>query len=151
MTPKKLRRRILKILTILVAIWSALQLVAWKMSSGDEGSNRFNRMAIFGGNQFTTVATALTSGRAAVVLGGLAVDLSGAQLDPTGADLVIDCKFAGVAVTVPDDWRVLIVEQGIKGGDIALDVTDPTTLPSDAPVLRITANVLMGGVAIATA
>ena len=52
---------------------------------------------------------------------------------------------------VPDDWRVLIVEQGIKGGDIALDVTDPTTLPSDAPVLRITANVLMGGVAIATA
>lgn len=151
MTPKKLRRRILKTLTIVVAVWSALQLVAWRMSSGDEGSNIFNRMAIFGGNQFTSVAPALSSGRAAVVLGGLAVDLTGAQLDPGDADLVIDCKLAGVAVTVPDTWRVLIVEQEIKGGDIVLNVPDPTTLADDSPVLRISANVVMGGVAIATA
>jgi len=85
MTPKKLGRRIFKVLTTLVAIWGALQLVAWKISSGDEGSNRFNRTAIFGGNEFTSVAGGLQSGRVAAVLGGIAVDLRGAQLDGEGS------------------------------------------------------------------
>ena len=51
MTPKKLRRRIIKVLTAIVALWGALQLVAWKMSSGDEGSDTFDRTAIFGSRQ----------------------------------------------------------------------------------------------------
>jgi hypothetical protein len=150
MTPKKLGRRIFKVLTTLVAIWGALQLIAWKMSSGDEGSNRFNRTAIFGGNEFTSVAGGLQSGRVAAVLGGIAVDLRGAQLDGEGADLTIDAKLAGVSVAVPDTWRVVIVEQNTTAGDIALDVPDPTTLPEDAPVLRINATTVMGGIAVGT-
>jgi hypothetical protein len=150
MTPKKLGRRIFKALTTLVAIWGALQLIAWKMSTGDEGSNHFNRIAIFGGNEFTSVAAALESGRVNVVLGGIAIDLTGAQLGSDGADLSIDGKLAGVALAVPATWRVVIVEQQTIAGDIAIDVTDPLELPDDSPVLRVTAHTMLGGVAIST-
>lgn len=150
MTPKQLGKRILKALTTLVAIWGALQLVAWKMSSGDEGTNRFVRTAIFGGNQFTSVASALESGLVNVVLGGISIDLTGAQLTGEGAELVLDAKLAGVAVSVPDTWRVVIVEQQTMAGEVVLDVADPVELPNDSPVLRVTARATLGGVAIST-
>jgi len=150
MTPKQLRRRIIKGLTTLVMIWAGLQLIAWKMSSGGEASNAFTRTAIFGGNQFTSVASGLTDARVNVILGGIAIDLTGAQLASPGAELVIECKLAGVAVTVPPNWRVEIVDVATQGGEVHIDVTDPAELATDAPELRIRANVLFGGVAIGT-
>ena len=148
MTPKKLRRRIVKVLTAIVALWGLAQLIAWKMSSGDEGSDQFNRTAIFGGNEFTSVAESLRSGRIAAVLGGIAVDLRGARLAPEGARLTIDCRLAGVAVAVPEDWRVVVNQSQVKMGDVAVDITDPADLAADAPTLTIDAVVTMGGVAI---
>ena len=148
MTPKKLGRRVVKRLTTAAAIWSALQLVAWRMSTGDEGSNRFHRASILGGRDFTSVAGALETAKVTAIFSGVAVDLTGADLAPDGADLIIDSSLAGVAIAVPESWNVSVVESQTIAGAVDIDTSDAANLPGDAPRLRVTIRARLSGVAI---
>lgn len=155
MTPKRLRRRLMRWLTLLAMLWGAAQLVVWRMSSGHEGSNRFDRYTIFGGNQFTSVAPALESGRVQAIFGAAAIDVSGAELSEEGADLFLSCRLAGISVAVSPSWRVVLLEAGQEtawngaGGAVQAEVTDPAQLADDAPTLRVTIErPLLGGIAI---
>ena len=145
MTPKKLRRTVIRWLTYATMVWAGLQLVAWKMSQGHEGSNRFSRTSIFFGNEFTSVAAGLNAGSVTAILGGISLDLTGVELDEAGADLTLKCHLAGISIQVPPGWRVTGVEPSRL---VAIDVADPSLLPEDAPELRVSITQALGTIAI---
>ena len=148
MTPKALRRRVLRVLTLVTMAWVAAQLIAWKMSSGHQGSDSFSRVAVFGGNEFTSVASSLRSGSVTTVVGGIVVDLRGARLDPNGAELDLTTRLGGIAVVVSPEWRVTLVNGKARG--VVADVPDPENLADDAPELRVRVSTTLGGVTIGT-
>ena len=74
-------------------------------------------MAVWGGREFASTTTNLISGWAVAVLGGIALDLRDAKLGSEGASLALRATVGGIAVTVPDDWRV-VVESNVKAGGV---------------------------------
>jgi len=78
------------------------------------------------------------------VFGGATLDMREARLDP-GATVDALALFGGVDVIVPTGWRVDLGGLPIFGG-----YDDKTTgdgdLPPDAPVLRVAATAIFGGV-----
>ena len=107
----------------------------------------FRVMAFLGGAAVASKATALRSIQAKVRVGGMDLDLSGATLSSEGAHIDLDVMAGGVQLTVPDWWRVYVV-QHVDKGEVEVDVPDPETLPADAPILTVQADVKAGGVVI---
>ena len=119
----------------------------FEQGEGYPGSDQFRIAAYWGGREFTSTSTALRSGWAVAVLGGIALDLRDCQLADEGAKLTLRATAGGIAVVVPDGWRVE-VERNLQGGDIQVDVPDPDGLPDDAPTLTIVATALGAGIVV---
>lgn len=115
---------------------------------GDETTGEFEIVTIMEGKQFAGRAEGLWSGKVTTVMGGLDLDLRDVVLDPGGADLVVFTVMGGVAVQVPDAWRIEIEGSAVVGGQAA-HVPDRDVLPDDAPVLRVHARTYFGGLDIA--
>lgn len=115
---------------------------------GDETTGEFELVTIMEGKEFASRAEGLWSGRVTVVAGGIDLDLRDAVLDPGGADLAIFTVMGGVSLRVPETWVVKTDGSAVAGGH-DVRVTDPETLPADAPVLRIHARTYLGGLAVA--
>ena len=115
---------------------------------GDETTGDFELVTIMEGKEFASRAEGFWSGRVTAVLGGVDLDLRDAVLDPGGADLAIVTVMGGVALRVPETWVVETKGSAVLGGQ-EVRVTDPDSLPDDAPVLRIHARTYLGGLAIA--
>ena len=78
------------------------------------------------------------------VFGGVTLDLRGAELAEDGAAINATAAFGGVEILVPRGWRVSVRSTPILGG--VEDKTEHPAASADAPVLRIDAVAVLGGV-----
>jgi predicted membrane protein len=139
--------RVFRVLFV-VALASAIgQLVAKRLTSGDEESDEFKLAAIVGGTEFHSRAAALRSASAWAAVGGVQIDLQDASLDPDGATLELTAIVGGIQVVVPPEWAVHLESHGAMGG-VDQHVTELSDLPSDAFALHVTTTTWMGGVQI---
>ena len=133
---------------VLVILASAIgQLVAKRMTSGDEDSDAFRLAVIGGGKEFESRAPSLRSASAFAVLGGVELDLREANLDPAGATLDVTAVLGGIEVTVPPGWVVEVENRGKMSG-VEARLTESADRPDDAPRLYVTTNAWFGGVEI---
>jgi Cell wall-active antibiotics response 4TMS YvqF len=115
-------------------------------SRGDAESDEVALVAIFGGAELKSRAQAFRGGSMLAWFGGVAADLREATLAP-GATLNAGALWGGVAIAVPEGWRVEADARAFAGG---VDVKVPEPDDPDAPTLTIVARAAFGGVAIAT-
>lgn len=133
---------------LLVVLASVVgQLVAKRMTFGDEDSDTFRLAAIGGGRELKSRATALRSASAFAAMGGIEIDLREATLDPEGATLDVTAVMGGVEVTVPSGW-VVDLETHEKLGGVEARLTNPADQPEGAPTLHVKINAVLGGVEI---
>ena len=140
----RLRKALVWIAAMQAIAWVLGQIIARRLSKGDEQSDEFQLVSICGGKKFRSRAGGLRSGSVLAAMGGVELDLRGAQLDPAGATIDVDATMGGVQIVVPDDWLVVVDTSGFAGGAEA-KVTDPAELPDNAPKLRVHAAARMGG------
>ncbi len=145
---KKLIGAFITLVAVSVAMWLVGQSTAKKFRGDTHpDDDSFRLMAFLGGSAVKSHATPLRSVEAKVRAAGLDLDLTEATLSAEGAHIDLDVKAGGVQLTVPADWRVYVV-QHVEKGEVDVDVPDPESLPNDAPILTVQAEVKAGGVAI---
>jgi hypothetical protein len=115
-------------------------------SYGDEETNEVSLVAIFDGIDLKSRASAFRGGSMLSWFGGIAVDLREAQLAP-GARLKVHAMFGGIAIRIPEGWRVESNAKAILGGvdTRTIGADDP-----DAPTLTLDGFAAFGGVAVGT-
>lgn len=115
-----------------------------RKGTSPETKGRFRRVAFLGGFDERFHGT-FQGGEVNALLGGGKLDLREASLPPGGARLEASATMGGVEIIVPPSWQVELDAAPILGG-----VENKTSRPtaSDAPVLRIRAVAVMGGVEI---
>jgi Cell wall-active antibiotics response 4TMS YvqF len=146
---KKVRRPLLWLVAMDALAWTAGQLLAKRLSAGDDESDEFRVAAVMGGKQFRSHARHLRTGAAVAAMGGLDLDLRDVALDSGGATLDLHATMGGVRVTVPREWAVDVDTSALAGG-VQAKVTPPEELPYDAPALHVRAVVRMGGALVTT-
>ena len=148
-----MNRRLIRLLMWVVAAqvvgWIVGQIVARKMTKGDETSDEFQVAAIMGGKKFESHAKDLKSGVVITSMGGIELDLTDATIGAGGAELELKTTMGGIQVTVPEAWAV-IVDAESKAGEFRVDVAPSEALPDDAPQLCIHAVTRMGGGLVTT-
>ena len=113
-------------------------------SRGDGESDELSLVAIFDGIDLENRASAFRGGSMLAWFGGISVDLREAQLEP-GARLRVNAMLGGVAIRIPDGWRVESRAKALLGG---VDVRSGTDDPA-APLLVLEGTALFGGIAVA--
>jgi len=113
-------------------------------SRGDEESNEVTLVAALNGVELKSRAQAFRGGSMLSWLGGIAVDLRDAQLAPD-AHLDVRSAFGGIAIRVPQGWRIVSNVKSFAGG-VAIGVPEPEA--AEAPTLRIDGLTVFGGVAV---
>jgi hypothetical protein len=113
-------------------------------SRGDEESDELALVAVFDGVDLKNRAKAFRGGSMFAWFGGVAVDLREAELAPD-ARLSVHTLFGGIAVRVPEGWRVESDVKAIAGG---VDVRTPAHDDLAAPTLKVDGLALFGGIAI---
>lgn len=101
--------------------------------------------AILSGNSIINQSLNFKGGKATAILGGINLDLRQAQLYNNQAFLDVTALFGGVEIHVPDTWRVELKGTPILGGIENQTKPNPD---SDAPVLKIAATAMFGGIDI---
>lgn len=139
--------RLLPALLFVLIAGAVGQLVAKRMTEGDEDSDAFRLAAIVGGKELESHATALRSASALAVMGGLDIDLREATLDPAGATLDVTAILGGVEVTLPPGWVVDLKTLAFMGG-VDKRLTESVDHSEGAPTLHVTINAWLGGVEI---
>jgi hypothetical protein len=97
---------------------------------------------LFSGSEVASNSRSFTGGKVGAVFGGAEIDLREAAVAPDAA-LDVFVAFGGVEIYVPRGWRVEIKGFPVFGGFDNATVKE--SLPADAPVLRIDATVVFGG------
>jgi Cell wall-active antibiotics response 4TMS YvqF len=115
-------------------------------SKGGADSDEVALVAVFDGIDLESRAQAFRGGSMLAWYGGIAVDLREAKLAPQ-AHLDLHAIFGGVAVRVPEGWRIESRMKALAGG-VAVDVPEPDD-PA-APTLTLDGFAAFGGVAVGT-
>ncbi len=136
-------------LTIL-GFWAGVMTSAAMMkrvlrSRGDDESDEVALVAIFDGIDLQSRASAFQGGSMLAWFGGISVDLRSAKLSPDGARLDLHALNGGIAIIVPEGWRVRSTVTAMAGG---VDARTPDPEAADAPTLTLDGFALFGGVAI---
>jgi hypothetical protein len=109
-----------------------------------EGEHRENAIAMFGATKIKERSEHFTHADVSAVFGGATLDLREAHVDRE-ASVEALALFGGVDVLVPKGWRVALGGTPILGG--CEDKTEGDgELPADAPVLKVHATAIFGGV-----
>lgn len=114
-------------------------------SRGGPDSDEIDLVTIFEGLHLRSHSSAFMGGTTLALFGGLLLDLRRARLGPTGASLEVTTLFAGTGIVVPSDWRVDVEARTWMGG---LDLSHQQPADPDAPVLRIRARTVFGGLQV---
>ena len=77
--------------------------------------------------------------------GGISVDLRAAKLSPDGAHLDLHALNGGIAIKIPEGWRVRSNMRAVAGG---VDARAPEPEAEDAPTLTLDGFAVFGGIAI---
>ena len=115
-------------------------------SEGSAESPRFRRVAIMGGDSFSSSADPLDGGDVNVIMGAGFVDLTDAVPAP-GARVGVFVKAGATRIEVPADWQVDVDAVSILG-DVTVE-PPPEPVGTDAPRLAIEGQVLFGGLMVA--
>ena len=143
-------KRLGKVMAIALLVWVVARIIErLSTQDADSDSESFSLVNYFSGKEFSSRATELKSGSAITMFGGTAIDLTDAQLTSGGATLLLKTRLGGVKVTVPAGWRVEMMGETTTGEN-TLDVSDPATLPEDAPRLSVIADTKYGGLLVTT-
>lgn len=110
-----------------------------------EAGDSVTSFNLFSGSEVASNSSAFRGGKIGAVFGGSEIDLRQADVAPD-ATLDVFVAFGGVEIYVPRDWRVEISGFPIFGG--FENATVKESLPADAPMLRIDATVLFGGLEV---
>jgi hypothetical protein len=104
-------------------------------------------LALLGGNARRGAWTPARRNHVVAILGGVELDFREVALPPGPTELEIFCLMGGVKLIVPPDLPLAISGIPIMGG---IDAPTRAALPADprAPVLRVEAVVIMGGVEV---
>jgi hypothetical protein len=111
---------------------------------GVEGEHRANSLVMFGGTKIKDRSEHFTHADVSAIFGGATLDLREAHVD---REATVDALalFGGVDVLVPKGWRIALGGTPILGG--CEDKTEGDGgLRADAPVLKVHATAILGGV-----
>lgn len=128
---------------LLVAIGLVVLSGIWRRRPAD-GEGRPNSVVMFGGTKIRDRSEHFTHADVSAIFGGATLDLREAHID---REATVDALalFGGVDVLVPKGWRVALGATPILGG--CEDKTGGDgELPADAPVLKVNATAILGGV-----
>lgn len=114
-------------------------------STRNEAGDTVNSFNLFSGSELASHSAAFEGGRIGAVFGGAELDLRHATLAPE-ATLDVFAAFGGVEITVPRGWRVEINGFPVFGG--YENATAKEELEENAPLLKVDATVLFGGLDI---
>lgn len=135
--------------TLLIAfgVWLVLRRSAPSMFGRPEGRGGefVSASAFFSGNEVVSTSHAFRGASLTAAFGGTSLDLREATLDPRGATVSTVAVFGGSELIVPRGWHIDVHGLPIFGG-IENKATAPV-LP-DAPLLRVDATVLFGGIEV---
>jgi hypothetical protein len=134
----------------LLGFWAGLMAAAALMkrvlrSRGDAESDEVALVAIFDGIDLESRASAFRGGSMLAWFGGISVDLRAAQLSPDGAHLDLHALNGGIAIRVPEGWRVRSNLTSFAGG---AEARGPVPEPRDAPTLTLDGFAAFGGIAV---
>lgn len=147
---KRLGKILAFIFVVQIGMWLVGRLAEQQAQQDtDPESEDFSLATFVGGKQYASNAGKLNSGAAVTMFGGTDIDLTSAELDPGGASLKLKTRFGGVKVLVPETWKVDLGGEA-KNGENEIRVTDPDSLPEDAPRLSVVADTQFGGVLVTT-
>ncbi len=116
-------------------------------SKGDPSSEEIDLVSIYEGVELVSAADPFYGGQTLTVFGGTLLDLRKAQPAPTGIHLDAIVIMGGLSLVVPPGWRVVNESDVLFGGFD--DRTEPAD-SEDAPILRLTGKVVMGGLQVTT-
>jgi hypothetical protein len=111
-------------------------------SKGDSTSEEIDLVTIIGGQELVSSADPFYGGKVTTIVGGTEIDLRKATPAPTGVSLNVAVFMGGLVLVVPNGWTVEFTGQLMAGGFD--DQTEPTLDP-DAPVVRVSGNIVFGG------
>jgi hypothetical protein len=113
---------------------------------GEEAAGSGSTVAVFSGARQVVHSDHFRHADVSAVFGGATLDLREAHLDP-GATVDATAVFGGVDVLVPPGWRVELSGLPLFGG-YDDKTRGPLPPPADAPVLRVVATAVFGGVTV---
>jgi Cell wall-active antibiotics response 4TMS YvqF len=136
---------------VVLGFWAGLAAAAAIMkrvlrSRGDAESDEVALVAIFDGIELESRASAFRGGSMLAWFGGISVDLRQATLSSEGARLDLHALNGGIAIKVPEGWRVRSSMTALAGG---VDVRTPEPEAAEAPTLTLDGFAAFGGVAVA--
>jgi len=111
-------------------------------SSREIGEDEFDIKVVFAGSERRITNQNLTGGEITAFFGGAEVDLRDAGA-ATDCHIRISAMFGGVELHVPTSWQIVITGTPILGG-----IGDKTRQEADGPEVRISCNVVFGGIEI---
>jgi Domain of unknown function (DUF5668)/Cell wall-active antibiotics response 4TMS YvqF len=102
--------------------------------------------AFLSASELATQSNAFRGAVLTAILGGVELDMRHATLADDGAEVDATAILGGVDLIVPRDWRVTVRGTPILGG--VSNRAEGSSLPDDAPRLRVDALAILGGVEI---
>ena len=108
---------------LILGFWAGLMAAAAMMkrvlrSRGDAESDEVALVAIFDGIDLESRAEAFRGGSMFAWFGGVSVDLRAAKLSPEGAHLDLHALNGGIAIKVPEGWRVRSTMRAVAGASM---------------------------------
>ncbi len=114
----------------------------FRRSARDIGEDEFNINVVFGGIEQRITNQNLSGGEIAAFFGGAELDLREAS-PADDCHIRISAIFGGVELLVPTSWQIVLTGTPILGA-----IEDKTRQEPDGPVVRISCNVIFGGMEI---
>jgi len=102
--------------------------------------------AFLSASELATQSNAFRGAVLTAILGGVELDMRHATLADDGAEIDATAILGGVDLIIPRDWRVTVRGTPILGG--VSNRAEGSSLPDDAPRLRVDALAILGGVEI---
>jgi predicted membrane protein len=102
--------------------------------------------AFLSGSELATQSNAFRGAVLTAIMGGVELDMRHATLAADGAEVDATAIMGGVDLIIPRDWRVTVRGTPILGG--VSNLAEGSSLPDDAPRLRVDALAILGGVEI---
>jgi len=102
--------------------------------------------AFLSGSELATQSNAFRGAVLTAILGGVELDMRHATLADDGAEVDVTAIMGAVDLIIPREWRVTVRGTPILGG--VSNRAEGSSLPDDAPRLRVDALAILGGVEI---
>jgi predicted membrane protein len=134
------------VVAVVIGLWLILSSRGRRARLREQAADRQDVVALLGGSQSKNRAEHFRHANVSAVFGAATLDMRDAHLDP-GASVDALAVFGGVDVIVPEGWRVQLGGLPIFGGYEDKTHKNGTTSP-DAPVLKVGATAIFGGVAV---